>query len=89
MTDEPTGVVIPRTGDSRSTSALGRAVVADALRGVDPIGARGAESATNWRRDYLVHFRRLIEAGLPSTEAALRIARDGLSSLHSRMLLRG
>jgi hypothetical protein len=86
MTDEPTGVVIPRTGESRSTSALGRAVVADALRGVDPIGARGAESATNWRRDYVIHFRRLIEAGLPSTDAALQIARDGLSSLHSRML---
>src|SRR5690349_5710061 len=86
MTDQPTGVVIPLTGTTRSTSALGRAVVADALRGVDPIGARGAESATNWRRDYLVHFRRLIEAGLSSPEAAVQIARDGLASLHSRML---
>jgi hypothetical protein len=84
--DRPTGVVIPLTGTTRSTSALGRSVVADALRGVDPIGARGAESATNWRRDYLVHFRRLIEAGLPSPEAALQIARDGLASLQTRML---
>jgi hypothetical protein len=78
--DRPTGVVIPLTGTTRSTSALGRSVVADALRGADPIGARGAESATNWRRDYLVHFRRLIEAALPSPEAALQIARDGLAS---------
>ncbi len=79
------GVVVPETGGARSTSALGRAVVADALRAVDPVGARGAESATVWRRDYLLHFRRLVEAGLLSPDAALGIARDGLASLHLRM----
>jgi len=78
-------VVVPETGGARSTSALGRAVVADALRAVDPVGARGAESATVWRRDYLLHFRRLVEAGLLSPDAALGIARDGLASLHLRM----
>ncbi|MGN9778905.1 hypothetical protein ACTMS0_24555 [Micromonospora sp. H33] len=81
----PTGVVFPRTGDGRSTSALGRAVVADALRAVDPVGARAAEHETNWRHGYLVHFRRLIEAGLLSRDAALTIARNGLASLHERM----
>src|SRR6266508_3255458 len=80
-----TGVVVPGTGGVRSTSALGRAVVADALRAVDPVGARGAESATVWRRDYVLHFRRLVEAGLLSPDAALGIARDGLASLHARM----
>jgi hypothetical protein len=79
------GVVIPETDGIRSTSALGRAVVADALRSVDPVGARAAESATGWRRDYLLHFRRLVEAGLLSREAAVAIARDGLASLHRRM----
>jgi hypothetical protein len=78
-------VVVPRTGGVRSTSALGRAVVADALRAVDPVGARAAESATVWRRDYLLHFRRLVEAGLLSRDAAVGIARDGLASLHARM----
>ncbi|MFI5908935.1 hypothetical protein [Dactylosporangium sp. NPDC051541] len=87
--ENPTGVVIPSVDGRASTSALGRSVVADALRGVDPVGARGAESSTNWRQDYLVHFRRLIEAGLPSREAALTIARDGLASLHTRMRYRG
>ncbi len=79
------GVVVPDTGGVRSTSALGRAVVADALRSVDAVGARAAESATGWRRAYLLHFRRLVEAGLLSREAALGIARDGLASLHARM----
>src|SRR5262249_4876938 len=85
-TPEPaTGVVIPDTDGVRSTSALGRAVVADALRTVDPVGARSAESATVWRRDYLLPFRRLVEAGLLSREGAVAIARDGLASLHRRM----
>ena len=81
-----TGVVFPSTAEgTRSTSALGRAVVADALRGVDPVGARSAEHETNWRGGYLVHFRRLVEAGLSSATAARQIAADGLASLHERM----
>ena len=80
------GVVFPLSADGRrSTSALGRAVVADALRPVDPVGAVGAEQETNWRSGYLIHFRRLVEAGLASRAAALSIARGGLGSLHARM----
>jgi hypothetical protein len=83
---ESAGVVFPASADGRrSTSALGRAVVADALRQVDPAGALGAEHETNWRSGYLVHFRRLIEAGLASKQAWLAIAHDGLGSLHARM----
>jgi hypothetical protein len=80
------GVVFPAAADGRrSTSALGRAVVADALRPADPAGALGAEHETNWRSGYLVHFRRLIEAGLASKDAWLAIAGGGLDSLHTRM----
>ncbi|MGE5289455.1 MAG: hypothetical protein ACM3ML_20095 [Micromonosporaceae bacterium] len=83
------GVVFPLSADGRrSTSALGRAVVADALRLVDPVGALGAEQETNWRSGYLIHFRRLVEAGLASKAAALSIARDGVGSLHARMRVR-
>jgi hypothetical protein len=80
-----TGVVFPVIGSGRSTSALGRAVVADALRGVDPVGARAAEGETSWRTEYRVHFRRLVEAGLLSAPAAVTIARNGLAELHERM----
>ena len=84
MTDE--GVVFPAGPDGRrSTAALGRAVVADALRPVDPAGAGAAERETNWRAGYLPHFRRLVEAGLVSREAALAVADAGLASLHRRM----
>jgi hypothetical protein len=84
MSDE--GVVFPAGPDGRrSTAALGRAVVADALRPVDPTGALAAEQETNWRAGYLVHFRRLVEAGLTSGDAARSIAAAGLASLHDRM----
>ncbi|WBB68748.1 hypothetical protein [Micromonospora sp. WMMD812] len=85
----PTGVVFPAVEGTRSTTALGRAVVVDALRAVDPVGARSAEHETNWRHGYLGHFRRLVEAGLLSHDAAVTIARDGLASLHSRMRVVG
>ncbi|PRY51050.1 hypothetical protein LY71_102113 [Geodermatophilus tzadiensis] len=88
--DDDTGVVFPAGPDGRrSTAAVGRAVVADALRPVDPVGARAAEQETNWRAGYLVHFRRLVEAGLGSAEAALAIAGAGLDAVHARLRVAG
>ncbi|MFV0462823.1 MAG: hypothetical protein ACK5MP_06485 [Nostocoides sp.] len=85
---EPVGVVFPEVDGRRSTSATGRAIVADALRGVDPVGAAAVERETNWRSGYLVPFRRLVEAGLASPESARHIAEDGLTSLTARMRYR-
>jgi hypothetical protein len=83
---ERPGVAFPAAADGRrSTSALGRAVVADALGRVDPPGALAATRESNWRSGYLTHFRRLVEAGLASRQAAVSVARDGLASLHQRM----
>ncbi|MGA8978423.1 MAG: hypothetical protein WB473_04830 [Pedococcus sp.] len=83
---QPRGVVFPEVDGKRSTSAFGRAVTADALRSVDPVGAQAAERETNWRQGYLTHFRRMVEAGLlRDGEAAVDIAHAGLDSLHARM----
>ncbi|MFZ0187208.1 MAG: hypothetical protein WAL72_09735, partial [Streptosporangiaceae bacterium] len=84
-------VAFPVSADGRrSTSALGRAVVADALRRVDATRAGAAERDTGWRTGYLAHFRGLIEAGLGSRQAAISVAEDGLASLHRRMrVIRG
>jgi hypothetical protein len=86
MSEEQPGVAFPVSADGRrSTSALGRAVVADALGPVDPAGALAAGQETSWRSGYPPHFRRLVEAGLASRRAALDIAAAGLASLHDRM----
>lgn len=88
-TDEVPGrVAFPRgTDGARSTSALGRSVVAAALEAVDPTGAAAAERETNWRSGYLRHVRRLTEAGLGDRVQAERIAADGLRAVHQQMVM--
>ena len=88
---DPSGVVFPLdpTSGRRSTTATGRAVVADALRGSTPSGAASAERETNWRQGYLPHFRRLVEAGLARPEGRATIAASGLDSLHRPDALAG
>ncbi|GAA2128575.1 hypothetical protein GCM10009843_29180 [Nocardioides bigeumensis] len=83
------GVSFPVTegSDDRSTTTTGRAVVADALRDVDPVGALGAEQETAWRGRYLRHFRRLVEAGVATPEAWRAVAAAGLGSVRSRMVV--
>ncbi|CAN5725164.1 hypothetical protein BH24ACT15_BH24ACT15_25220 [soil metagenome] len=84
------GVVFPLQPDGRrSTSALGRSVVTDALRSVDPTGAKAAERDTNWRSGYLTHLRHLTVAGLGSRSDAVTIAHVGLDSLHHHMRVVG
>ena len=72
-------------GGREALKATGRAVVADALAPVDPVGSAAAQRETNWRSGYLTHFRRLVEAGLPSYSDARSIAEAGLASVHARM----
>jgi len=79
------GVSFP--GDSASATA--REVVADALRASDPVGALAVERETNWRRGYLNHFVRLVEAGVSDPAAAVGIAREGLRSATARFRFDG
>jgi hypothetical protein len=82
-------VDFPLTDESpeprRSTGAFGRSVVARALEEVDPVGASAAARETSWRSGYLPHFVRLVEAGLPSPEAAVSIARNGADAIGTGM----
>lgn len=90
MPGDEVGVVVPADASGRrSSSALGRAVVADALRGIDPVGAAGVERESNWRNGYPVQFRRVLEAALGSRQAAVRVASDGLDSLGRRTSAHG
>ncbi|BCJ41978.1 hypothetical protein GCM10010168_66450 [Actinoplanes ianthinogenes] len=81
LTDFPTD----HTG-RRSSTSWGRAVVADALRPIDPAAAAAAEREPDWRRGYLRHFRALVEAGLSADgTAGYAIAEAGLASVQARM----
>jgi hypothetical protein len=80
MSESP-GVRFP----SDSSTSAARSVLADALRTADPVGSRAVENETNWRRNYLTHFRRAVEAGIGDAPAARSIAADGLRSAHELM----
>ncbi|MEV8508315.1 hypothetical protein AB0368_26330 [Actinoplanes sp. NPDC051475] len=74
-------VVFPRGTDGRrSSSELGRQVVADALRAADLAAAGAAAAERDWRKGYLRHFRALVEAG-----DGYAVAAAGLASVHERM----
>ncbi|MDO5684063.1 MAG: hypothetical protein Q4G46_14730 [Propionibacteriaceae bacterium] len=82
---ETAGVVLPSDEHGRrSSTTLGREVVAEALSPVDPIGAEAALRVNEWRTGYPPHFRRLVEAGFADASTAVTIAETGLAALHDR-----
>jgi hypothetical protein len=82
------GVVFPVEGRARSTSATGRAVVADAVGAVDPALAGEALSTTDWRSGYLRPFREMTRLALVRPGAATTISAAGLASVHERFRFR-
>lgn len=83
---DATGVVFPRGEDGRrSTAATGRAVWADAVRGVDAPLAATIERAPTWRKGYVEAVVAHTAAATRTAEGAVQVARAGLDSLDSRM----
>lgn len=77
------------TDGRRSSTRLGRRVVADALGEADPIGAGAARRETAWRQNYTAHMRRLVEAGVhEDPQQAIGIAERGLAALRENIVLR-
>lgn len=66
-----------------STSKIGRNIISEALGAVDPVHATTAQQEKNWRKQYPLHFKHLVEDGLRSTGAALSIAKQGLETAHA------
>ncbi len=81
---DSSGVVFPEVGGRRSTSATGRAVLADAVRGLDPALAAEIEAEPDWRRGYLRRYHDVTvrEATLPG--GAQTSAAAGLASVAAR-----
>ena len=64
---------------SPSTSKTGRDILYHALAAVHAGHAEQAQHEKQWRKNYPLHFKRLVQHGLNSTDAALQIAKDGLN----------
>jgi hypothetical protein len=80
------GVSFPLLDGRRSTSATGRAILADAAAAVDRDLERRIRSCREWRSDYMGFVRELTLACAERT-AALAIAGAGLQSMRSRLVV--
>ncbi len=81
------GVDFPAASNgTRSTTATGRAVIADALRAVDPVAARRVETIKDWRSGYLSAIRDLVVVAAANTKASVDVSAAGLDSLHERFV---
>ncbi|CAN5238068.1 hypothetical protein BH24ACT10_BH24ACT10_01330 [soil metagenome] len=84
--DDAQGVLFPTEPDGRrSTASTGRAVWADAVRGVDDtLGARIGR-AGDWRKAYVGLVVAHTAAAARTPTASVQVARQGLASLNERM----
>ena len=81
--DEGVQLVRDESG-TRSTTAVTRSVVAEALGAVDPAAGARAGAAKDWRTGYLEHVVVMTAAGARSSEASLTVARTGVDALRAR-----
>ena len=84
--DDTQGVAFPLVNGSRSTTATGQGVFADAARAASPALAQTIEAERDWRNNYLEHARSLLEASLTTIHHPIDLPLSGLQSLHDRFV---
>jgi hypothetical protein len=80
------GVSFPEVDGRRSSTATGRAILADAAGAVDRALAQRIRTCGDWRSDYTELVRELTVASA-NGESSLAIARAGLESMRSRLVV--
>lgn len=68
----------PKT-QKMSSSSTGKHIVAAALSSVDPTLANQLRTEKNWRKNYPIYFKALVEQGIRSKHNPIRIAQAGLA----------
>ena len=82
------GVQLRAIDGRRSSQLIGKTVFGEAAGSVDASLAASIEREKEWRKNYLGPIRRLVEAGTKSGKDALRIASEGLASVHQNVVFR-
>jgi len=80
------GVQFPETDGRRSSTAIGKEILARAAASVDEGLARAIRAESAWRKGYVEHVRSVIEAGIPSPRHATDIARSGIQAVRDSMV---
>lgn len=83
--DKAEGVQFAAVDGRRSSQHAGKAILADAVRAVDADLASRIEQTSDWRKRYIDPFTGSVIAGARSAKDALRVAQDGLDSVHDHL----
>ena len=84
--DREQGVLFPADEQGRrSTASTGRAVWAQAVRGVDDALAARIAAAKDWRKEYVGEVVAHTAAATRTPEAGVQVAQQGLAALGERM----
>jgi len=83
--DVDDGIQFAVVDGRRSSQRAGTAILADAVRAVDADLASEIEHTSDWRKRYIRPFAASVAAGARSSKDAVRIATDGLDSLHRHL----
>ncbi|WP_130803201.1 hypothetical protein [Acinetobacter ihumii] len=65
-----------------STSQTGKAIISEALSLVDHKISQQASKEKDWRKNYPVYFKALVEHGIATTSNPIHIAKQGLHKAH-------
>ncbi|NHB58879.1 hypothetical protein [Acinetobacter shaoyimingii] len=63
-----------------SSSKTGQQIIADALSPVDQTSSSKVMNEKNWRKNYPIYFKALVENGIKTTQNPIEIAKAGLES---------
>lgn len=86
MADDVRGVQFPEVDGSRSTTATGTAVFADAARILSDDLARAIEHEEDWRHNYIHHLRHITEAEVRNPDGSSKVPATALRAVHDRMV---
>ncbi|WP_211288159.1 hypothetical protein [Mumia flava] len=84
-----TEVTFPEVDGRRGSTPVTRSVLADAVAVVDPALAAEITRCSSWRKDYVDLVHRATAASAGPAGHAVAIARAGLESMRSQMVLAG
>ena len=73
---------INSASNKASTSQTGKEIIAEALSIVDNKSSMDALTEKNWRKNYPIYFKALVEHGIRSTNNPITIAKQGLHKAH-------
>lgn len=87
MAESDITLTFPADGDRRPSTPVLTKILADSVRGVDTALSTQISESKDWRKEYVDLFGQATIAAATSSDASIEIARSGLESMQSTLVL--